>query len=133
MIGEIGGAEEERGAAFVRDHMTKPVVGFIAGRTAPPGRRMGHAGAVVSGGSGTAEAKIAAMREAGIVVVDGPHLLGRAMKDALAGRGRRRKAGPAGKGARAGKRAKASPGKPGSRTRTAARKAPRKAAKGGRR
>lgn len=85
MIGEIGGAEEERGAAFVRDHMKdKPVVGFIAGITAPPGRRMGHAGAVVSGGSGTAEAKIAAMREAGITVVDGPHLLGRAMADRLA-------------------------------------------------
>ena len=84
MIGEIGGTEEERGAAFVRDHVKKPVVGFIAGRTAPPGKRMGHAGAVISGGSGTAEAKMAAMREAGITVVDGPHLLGKAMKDALA-------------------------------------------------
>jgi succinyl-CoA synthetase alpha subunit len=83
MIGEIGGTEEERGAAFVRDRMTKPVVGFIAGRTAPPGKRMGHAGAVISGGSGTAEAKMDAMREAGIQVVDGPHLLARAMKDAL--------------------------------------------------
>ncbi|WP_242395770.1 succinate--CoA ligase subunit alpha [Anaeromyxobacter oryzisoli] len=88
MIGEIGGGEEERGAAFVRDHMTKPVVGFIAGRTAPPGKRMGHAGAVISGGAGTAAAKIAAMREAGITVVDGPHLLGRAMKDALGRRGK---------------------------------------------
>jgi succinyl-CoA synthetase alpha subunit len=83
MIGEIGGIEEERGAAWVRANMTKPVVGFIAGRTAPPGKRMGHAGAVVSGGSGTAEAKIAAMREAGITVVDGPQHLGRAMRDAL--------------------------------------------------
>jgi succinyl-CoA synthetase alpha subunit len=83
MIGEIGGSEEEHGAAWIRDHMTKPVVGFIAGRTAPPGKRMGHAGAVISGGSGTAEAKIAAMREAGVTVVEGPHLLGRAMKDAL--------------------------------------------------
>ncbi|HET9552559.1 MAG TPA: succinate--CoA ligase subunit alpha [Anaeromyxobacteraceae bacterium] len=83
MIGEIGGSEEEKGAAWVRDHMSKPVVGFIAGRTAPPGKRMGHAGAVISGGSGTAEAKFAAMREAGIVVVDGPHLLGRAMKETL--------------------------------------------------
>jgi succinyl-CoA synthetase alpha subunit len=83
MIGEIGGGEEEKGAAWIRDNMTKPVVGFIAGRTAPPGKRMGHAGAVISGGLGTAEAKMAAMREAGVTVVDGPHLLGRAMKDAL--------------------------------------------------
>jgi succinyl-CoA synthetase alpha subunit len=83
MIGEIGGTEEEQGAAFVRDHMTKPVVGFIAGRTAPPGKRMGHAGAVISGGSGTAEAKIEAMREAGISVCDGPHVLGKVMKERL--------------------------------------------------
>jgi succinyl-CoA synthetase alpha subunit len=83
MIGEIGGTEEEQGAAFVRDHMTKPVVGFIAGRTAPPGKRMGHAGAVISGGLGTAEAKFAAMREAGITVCDGPHVLGKAMKERL--------------------------------------------------
>jgi succinyl-CoA synthetase alpha subunit len=83
MIGEIGGSEEEHGAAYVRDHMTKPVVGFIAGRTAPPGKRMGHAGAVVSGGSGTAEAKMDAMRQAGITVCDGPHLLGKAMQERL--------------------------------------------------
>jgi succinyl-CoA synthetase alpha subunit len=88
MIGEIGGTEEEQGAAFVRDHMTKPVVGFIAGRTAPPGKRMGHAGAVISGGSGTAEAKFAAMREAGITVCDGPHVLGKAMKERLAKAGK---------------------------------------------
>jgi succinyl-CoA synthetase alpha subunit len=99
MIGEIGGNEEEKGAAWVRAHVTKPVVGFIAGRTAPPGKRMGHAGAVISGGLGTAEAKMAAMREAGITVVDGPHLLGRAMKDALGRRGRPKaeKAGAPGK------------------------------------
>jgi succinyl-CoA synthetase alpha subunit len=97
MIGEIGGGEEEKGAAFVRDHMTKPVVGFIAGRTAPPGKRMGHAGAVISGGMGTAEAKMDAMREAGITVVDGPHLLGRAMKDALSRRGRAKPKQPAAK------------------------------------
>jgi succinyl-CoA synthetase alpha subunit len=83
MIGEIGGSEEAKGAAFVRDHMSKPVVGFIAGQTAPPGKRMGHAGAVISGGEDTAESKIRAMRAAGITVVEGPHLLGRAMKDAL--------------------------------------------------
>jgi succinyl-CoA synthetase alpha subunit len=77
--------------------MSKPVVGFIAGRTAPPGKRMGHAGAVVSGGSGTAAAKIAAMRQAGITVVESPHLLGRAMKDALASRGRAKPEAAAGK------------------------------------
>jgi succinyl-CoA synthetase alpha subunit len=83
MIGEIGGAAETRASAFVKDHVTKPVVGFIAGRTAPPGKRMGHAGAVISGGADTAEAKMEAMRQAGITVCDGPHLLGQAMKDAL--------------------------------------------------
>jgi succinyl-CoA synthetase alpha subunit len=84
LIGEIGGSEEERAADFVRDRMKKPVVGFIAGRTAPPGKRMGHAGAVISGGSGTAAAKIEAMRQAGITVVDSPHVLGQAMKERLA-------------------------------------------------
>jgi succinyl-CoA synthetase alpha subunit len=84
LIGEIGGSEEERAAAFVREKMTKPVVGFIAGRTAPPGKRMGHAGAVISGNTGTAEAKLAAFREAGIAVCEAPHLLGDAMKRALA-------------------------------------------------
>ncbi len=83
MIGEIGGAAETRASAFVKDHVTKPVVGFIAGRTAPAGKRMGHAGAVISGGADTAEAKMEAMRQAGITVCDGPHLLGQAMKDAL--------------------------------------------------
>ncbi len=113
MIGEIGGAEEERAAAFVRERMTKPVVGFIAGRTAPPGKRMGHAGAVISGGSGTAEAKIAAMREAGITVVDGPHLLGQAMKELLEKKARSRpKALPAKKAkAPAAKKAKPAPKK----------------------
>jgi len=84
LIGEIGGAEEERAAAFVRDEMTKPVVGFIAGRTAPPGKRMGHAGAVISGSAGTAQAKLAAFREAGIAVCEAPHLLGETMRGVLA-------------------------------------------------
>ena len=66
MIGEIGGTEEARGAEWVKANMTKPVVGFIAGRTAPPGKRMGHAGAIISGGGDTAEAKMAIMRDAGI-------------------------------------------------------------------
>ncbi len=95
MIGEIGGSEEADGARFVKDHMRKPVVGFIAGRTAPPGKRMGHAGAVISGGDDTAEAKIAAMRDAGIVVCEGPHLLGQTVRDLLARvRGRSRHRAP---------------------------------------
>jgi succinyl-CoA synthetase alpha subunit len=86
LIGEIGGSEEERAATFVRDSMSKPVVGFIAGRTAPPGKRMGHAGAVISGSTGTAEAKLRAFRDAGITVCEAPHRLGEAMRSALAAR-----------------------------------------------
>ena len=72
MMGEIGGTDEQKAAAFIAQHVTKPVVGFIAGQTAPPGRRMGHAGAIVSGSSGTAAEKIAAFREAGISVMERP-------------------------------------------------------------
>jgi succinyl-CoA synthetase alpha subunit len=72
MMGEIGGTDEQEAAAFVRDQMTKPVVGFIAGQTAPPGRRMGHAGAIISGSAGTAAEKIAAFEEAGIGVAKRP-------------------------------------------------------------
>jgi succinyl-CoA synthetase alpha subunit len=72
MIGEIGGTDEQVAAAFVRDHMSKPVVGFIAGQTAPPGRRMGHAGAIISGSEGTAEEKTRIFRECGIAVAERP-------------------------------------------------------------
>lgn len=83
MIGEIGGTAEEDAAEFVLDQMTKPVSGFIAGTTAPAGKRMGHAGAIVSGGKGTAEAKIEAMKAAGIVIAETPSDMGEAMAHAL--------------------------------------------------
>ncbi len=83
MIGEIGGTAEELAAEFVRDHMTKPVIGFIAGQTAPPGRRMGHAGAIIAGGKGTAAEKMAAMQAAGIHVVKSPADIGVKIKQAL--------------------------------------------------
>lgn len=87
MIGEIGGTAEEEAAAYIKQHVHKPVVGFIAGRTAPPGRRMGHAGAIISGGKGTAAEKMAAMRAAGIVVVESPALIGETLEKVMRRKG----------------------------------------------
>jgi succinyl-CoA synthetase alpha subunit len=86
LIGEIGGTAEERAAEYVHKHVRKPVAAFIAGQTAPPGKRMGHAGAIISGGSGTAAEKIAALRNAGIAVADTPADMGAAVQRAMKGK-----------------------------------------------
>jgi succinyl-CoA synthetase alpha subunit len=83
MIGEIGGSMEIEAAQYAKDHVTKPIVGFIAGQTAPPGRRMGHAGAIVSGADESAAAKMAVMRSCGIHVVDSPADIGKTVKSVL--------------------------------------------------
>ncbi|GBD15184.1 Succinate--CoA ligase [ADP-forming] subunit alpha [bacterium HR26] len=83
LIGEIGGTDEEAAAGYIREHVTKPVVGFIAGRTAPPGKRMGHAGAIISGGQGTAAEKIAALEAAGVLVAERPAQVAELIRKAL--------------------------------------------------
>lgn len=83
MMGEIGGNQEEQAAAYIKQHVTKPVAAFIAGRTAPPGKRMGHAGAIISGGTGSAAEKVKALRDAGIAVADSPADMGATMQKAL--------------------------------------------------
>jgi succinyl-CoA synthetase alpha subunit len=83
LIGEIGGSEEEDAAAWIKSNYKKPVVGFIAGATAPPGKRMGHAGAIISGGKGTAQDKFRALQEAGVHIAKGPHELGATLKSVL--------------------------------------------------
>ncbi len=85
MMGEIGGTAEERAAEYIRGHVSKPVAAFIAGQTSPPGKRMGHAGAIISGGSGTAADKITALREAGVAVADSPADLGVTVQRAMKG------------------------------------------------
>jgi len=132
MVGEIGGADEEAAAGFIRDHVSKPVVAYIAGVTAPPGKRMGHAGAVIAGGKGTAADKYAALEAAGVRTVRSPAELGSAMKSELARADRRRaaKAGARKKKTAGASRPAAKARKPAAKARRGAKPAARKAGRG---
>jgi succinyl-CoA synthetase alpha subunit len=88
MVGEIGGADEEAAADYIKSHVSKPVAGYIAGQTAPKGKRMGHAGAIISGGSGRAEDKMLALEKAGVVVASSPAELGEAVLAAIQAKGK---------------------------------------------
>jgi succinyl-CoA synthetase alpha subunit len=132
LIGEIGGSDEEAAARYVARHMSKPVVAFIAGRTAPPGKRMGHAGAIVTGGTGTAAEKIATFREAGVPVADLPSQIPCLVRDALSLRPKRARLSSRKRAARtrsAAGRAKRRPAKKRASKRTPSRRASSKAAK----
>jgi succinyl-CoA synthetase alpha subunit len=129
MVGEIGGSDEEAGAEFIRENVSKPVVAYIAGVTAPPGKRMGHAGAVISGGKGTAADKFAALKKAGVRTVESPADLGRAIAEQLQRKGKRVsvKAAPKKAAKPAAKKAPAKP--PKKVAKTAAKKPAKKPAK----
>jgi succinyl-CoA synthetase alpha subunit len=132
MVGEIGGSDEEAGAEFIRRHVSKPVVAYIAGVTAPPGKRMGHAGAVISGGKGTAADKFAALEAARVTTVRSPAELGSAIEKRMKGAVRKVSAKPAAKRAAKPAARKKAPARPRKATaparKVAAKKSPKKAA-----
>jgi succinyl-CoA synthetase alpha subunit len=124
LVGEIGGSDEEAAAAYIRHFVSKPVVAYIAGVTAPPGKRMGHAGAIVAGGKGTAAEKYQALETAGVRTVRSPALMGETMREILQGRGARARPRPL-KSAAKKRPAMKSPAKKSAAKKSAAVKKPR--------